>query len=84
MRALEAGADILLLPEDFELAFQGVLQAVNEGRLSRERLDQSLQRIIRQKLWLKEQAAENPKPEAAVIREGEEAANIGEGETNGE
>lgn len=84
VRALEAGADILLLPEDFELAFQGVLQAVNEGRLSRERLDQSLQRIIRQKLWLKEQAAENPKPEAAVIREGEEAANIGEGETNGE
>lgn len=84
VRALEAGADILLLPEDFELAFQGVLQAVNEGRLSRERLDQSLQRIIRQKLWLKEQAAENPKPEAAVIREGEEAANIGEGETDGE
>ena len=84
VRALEAGADILLLAEDFELAFQGVLQAVNEGRLSRERLDQSLQRIIRQKLWLKEQAAENPKPEAAVIREGEEAANIGEGETDGE
>lgn len=84
VRALEAGADILLLPEDFELAFQGVLQAVNEGRLSRERLDQSLQRIIRQKLWLKEQAEENPKPEAAVIREGEEAANIGEDETDGE
>lgn len=84
VRALEAGADILLLPEDFELAYQGVLKAVNEGRLSGERIDQSLQRIIRQKLWLKEQAAENPKPEAAVIREGEEAANIGEGETDGE
>ncbi len=84
VRALEAGADILLLPEDFELAYQGVLKAVNEGRLSGERIDQSLQRIIRQKLWLKEQAAENPKPEAAVIRAGEEAANIGEGETDGE
>ncbi len=75
VRALEAGADILLLPEDFELAFQGVLQAVNEGRLSGERIDQSLQRIIRQKLWLKEKAAENPKPKAA---------DTVEGETNGE
>ncbi len=71
VRALEAGADILLLPEDFELAFQGVLQAVNEGRLSGERIDQSLQRIIRQKLWLKEKAAENPKPKAADTVEGE-------------
>lgn len=71
VRALEAGADILLLPEDFELAFQGVLKAVNEGRLSGERIDQSMQRIIRQKLWLKEQAAENSKPEAADTVEGE-------------
>ncbi len=71
VRALEAGADILLLPEDFELAYQGVLKAVNEGRLSGERIDQSLQRIIRQKLWLKEKAAENPKPKAADTVEGE-------------
>lgn len=54
VKALEAGADILLLPENFELAYQGVLNAVHEGRVSEQRIDESLRRIIRQKLRLKE------------------------------
>ena len=48
--ALEAGADMLLMPEDFESAFYGVLEAVESGTITEERIDESLERIIRVKL----------------------------------
>jgi len=53
VKGLEAGADIILMPEDFKEAYAGVLKAVEDGTLSRERIDESLVRIIRQKLKLK-------------------------------
>jgi len=43
--ALEAGVDVLLMPADAEAAIQGVVDAVEEGRLSEERLDTSIARI---------------------------------------
>ena len=46
VRALEAGVDLLLLPEDPELAVRGVEAAVEEGRLSRERIEESVLRIL--------------------------------------
>ena len=46
VRALEAGADLILMPEDLELAFRGVEAAVEEGRLSRERIEESVLRIL--------------------------------------
>ena len=45
IKALEAGADILLMPFDYVQAFEGVLAAVQDGRISEERIDQSLERI---------------------------------------
>lgn len=48
--ALEAGVDMLLMPEDFKSAYKGVLDAVNEGRISEETLDKAVKRIIRVKL----------------------------------
>ncbi len=45
--ALRAGCDMLLMPEDFEAAYQGVLQAVQEGTISEERIDDALRRIYR-------------------------------------
>lgn len=47
--ALQAGADMLLMPEDFEAAYEGVLQAVNEGAITEERVNESLKRIYRVK-----------------------------------
>lgn len=44
--ALQAGTDILLMPEDFPLAYQGVLNAVSSGTLSEERIDESVKRIL--------------------------------------
>lgn len=45
--ALRAGCDMLLMPEDFETAYNGVLQAVKEGTISEERINDSLRRIYR-------------------------------------
>ncbi len=49
VKALQAGADMILMPEDFELAYQGVLDAVENGTLSEERINESLRRIFRVK-----------------------------------
>lgn len=45
--AIKAGCDMLLMPEDFELAYNAVLLAVQEGTISEERVDDSLRRIYR-------------------------------------
>lgn len=47
--ALEAGADMLLMPEDFEKAYNAVLAAVQDGTISEERINESLGRIYRVK-----------------------------------
>lgn len=45
--ALKAGCDMILMPEDFETAYNGVLQAVQDGTISEERVNDSLRRIYR-------------------------------------
>ena len=44
--AFEAGCDILLRPYDYREAFEAVLEAVESGRISQERLDYSVQKIL--------------------------------------
>ena len=51
---IEAGADILLMPYDYFEAFDGVVRAVEEGRLTEERIDESVARILRFKQELSE------------------------------
>ena len=50
VKALQAGADMLLMPEDFKAAYRGVLDAVRSGDLSQERIDASVERILRLKM----------------------------------
>lgn len=45
--ALKAGCDILLMPEDFEAAYNAVYEAVQNGTISEERINDSLKRIYR-------------------------------------
>ncbi len=47
IKALKAGCDMILMPEDFEKAYQGVLEAVQNGTISEERVNDSLRRIYR-------------------------------------
>lgn len=44
--ALEAGADVILVPESVPGSIQAVIEAVEEGRVSRSRIDQSVRRIL--------------------------------------
>jgi len=47
--AIEAGADVIYRPADFEAAYNGVLQAVENGRLTKERIYESVYRIYKVK-----------------------------------
>ena len=49
MRAFQAGADILLQPEDLEAAYTAVLSAVKDGTISQQRLDESVLRVLQLK-----------------------------------
>ena len=44
--ALQAGADVLLMPKDLDVAYQAVLDAVDSGELTEERIDASVTRIL--------------------------------------
>jgi beta-glucosidase-like glycosyl hydrolase/CubicO group peptidase (beta-lactamase class C family) len=46
VRAVEAGADVVLLPPDPRVAFQALVRAVHEGQLTEARLDASVLRIL--------------------------------------
>jgi beta-N-acetylhexosaminidase len=46
VRALEAGADMLLKPADVDASFRGVLQAVKSGRITEQRVEDSARRIL--------------------------------------
>jgi len=50
--AIEAGVDCILVPDDFEKAYDGVLNAVKSGRISGQRLDASVHRILDAKSWV--------------------------------
>ncbi|GAA1553019.1 glycoside hydrolase family 3 protein [Kribbella lupini] len=50
VRALEAGADQLLLPPAPDVQFKAVVDAVKSGRISERRIDESLLRILLLKL----------------------------------
>jgi beta-N-acetylhexosaminidase len=46
VRALEAGADLLLKPADPDAAVRGVREAVAKGRLKEQRIDESARRVL--------------------------------------
>jgi beta-glucosidase-like glycosyl hydrolase len=49
VRALEAGADVVLLPPDTKVAIEAIVAAVTSGRLPEARLDRSVARILAEK-----------------------------------
>ncbi len=52
VKAMNAGVDIILMPVDFAEAYQAVLDAVDSGTISEERIDESVRRILRVKYRL--------------------------------
>jgi beta-N-acetylhexosaminidase len=52
VQAVLAGVDILLVTPDLAAARAGLLAALDDGRLTPERLDASVERVLRLKLRL--------------------------------
>jgi beta-N-acetylhexosaminidase len=52
VRALEAGADVVLMPPDAETTVNAILAAVRKGRITQKRLDQSVARVLAAKIRL--------------------------------
>ncbi|MGA9887687.1 MAG: serine hydrolase, partial [Candidatus Acidiferrales bacterium] len=52
IRAVEAGADVLLMPPVPDAAMAGLERAVRSGRLTEKRIDQSVRRILQAKARL--------------------------------
>ena len=50
VEAFKAGADMLVLPPQMDVAYQAVLDAVLSGEISEKRLDESVYRVLRLKL----------------------------------
>lgn len=49
VKVVDAGADILLMPADMQAAVEGIENAVAEGRISEERINESVRRILKLK-----------------------------------
>jgi beta-N-acetylhexosaminidase len=52
LRALEAGADVLLFTEELGLSLTAIREAVFSGRISEARIDSSVLKILKAKEWL--------------------------------
>jgi len=50
LRALNAGADVLLRPEDAGRALRTILEALENGEVSLDRIDQSVRRVLEVKI----------------------------------
>lgn len=50
VKAIQAGADIVLMPQNLQDAVNGILSAVREGTLTEERIDESVLRILQAKI----------------------------------
>ena len=46
MRAIQAGVDLILEPEDLGETVEGILTASGKGELTEKRIDESVERIL--------------------------------------
>ncbi len=50
--AVNAGVDMILMPQDYETAYNGLLQAVQDGTITEDRINESVTRIVKVKLQM--------------------------------
>lgn len=76
--AIKAGCDMILMPEDYKAAYEGVLQAVKEGTISEERVNDALRRIYRIKYAHMVADLEQEVPENGALEEANTDAEVTE------
>lgn len=64
VKAIQAGADLLLEPDDLEAAYEGVLKAVKKGDITEDRLDESIYRILRVRLSMQDESSDTTESES--------------------
>lgn len=64
VKAIQAGADLLLEPDDLDAAYEGVLKAVKKGDITEDRLDESIYRILRVKLSMQDESSDTTESES--------------------
>lgn len=62
LQALVAGADLLLMPVDTAATHQIVVDAINSGDVSRERVEEAAARVVALQVWQARVAAQRPVP----------------------
>ncbi|GAA2791647.1 glycoside hydrolase family 3 protein [Saccharopolyspora taberi] len=65
--ALEAGVDQLLMPQNLQVGIDGVLNAVRTGRLTEQRIDESVRRVLEMKA--RRGVVENPFVDVSKVDE---------------
>ncbi|MBF4160934.1 glycoside hydrolase family 3 N-terminal domain-containing protein [Nocardioides acrostichi] len=76
VKALEAGADLLLMPADTTTMHRVVKRAVEDGTLSRDRVEDAAARVVALQLWQASASQDDPLPaDPAKVAENAEAAS---------
>jgi beta-N-acetylhexosaminidase len=74
--ALEAGADLLLMPADTARTHATVTAAIESGELDRERVEEAAARVVAMQLWQQRRAAEVEVPPGVAERAQQAAAAL--------
>ena len=73
VQALNAGADLLLMPVDTRTTHAVVTEAIESGEVPRERAEEAAARVVALQMWQARIAAERPVP--ADVAERAQAAS---------
>ena len=76
IRALEAGADLLLMPVDTAKTHRLVVDAIESGRVPRERVEEAAGRVVALQLWQQRVAGDVPVPADVAARAQRAAADL--------
>ena len=77
VRALRAGADLLLMPVDTRVTHELVTEAIESGEVPRERVEEAAAKVVALQLWQQRMAGEVPVPADATARAQQAAATLG-------
>ncbi len=72
--AINAGADLLLMPPDTRNTHEVVTEAIENGVIPRERVEEAAARVVALQLWQQRQADAVPLPAPAVVTRHAQAA----------
>lgn len=77
VRALKAGADLLLMPVDTRVAHRLVTEAIESGEVPRARAEEAAAKVVALQLWQQRVAGEVPVPDDVIARAQQAAATLG-------